>query len=84
MASSLPVVATRSGGPEEILTHLKNGWLVEKDNPADIAEAISILSEDPERRQMLSNNAKQKVDSTFGLSAMLDAYQALYSELLSS
>ena len=41
MASSLPVIATRSGGPEEIVTHQEDGWLVEKDNPAAIAEAIS-------------------------------------------
>ena len=82
MASSLPVIATRSGGPEEILTHQENGWLVEKDDPAAIAEAISILSDDPERRALLSNNAKAKVDKSFGLAAMLGAYQTLYSALL--
>jgi glycosyltransferase involved in cell wall biosynthesis len=82
MASSLPVIATRSGGPEEIVTHQEDGWLVEKDNPAAIAEAISILSENPESCEMLSGNAKQKVDSRFGLAAMLAAYQVLYSKLL--
>ena len=82
MASSLPVIATRSGGPEEIVTHQQDGWLVEKDNPAAIAEAISVLSENPETCEMLSNNAKQKVDTTFGLAAMLGAYQVLYSKLL--
>lgn len=82
MASSLPVIATRSGGPEEIVTHQQDGWLVEKDNPAAMAEATSFLSENPESREMLSDNAKQKVDTTFGLAAMLGAYQALYSKLL--
>ncbi len=81
MASSLPVIATRSGGPEEIVTHQEDGWLVEKNDPAAIAEAISTLSRDPECRARLSSNAKLKVDSTFGLSAMLDAYQKLYSAL---
>lgn len=82
MASSLPVIATRSGGPEEIVRHQQDGWLVEKNDPAAIAEAINMLSENPERRDMLSNNAKLKVDNTFGLEAMLGAYQALYSKLL--
>jgi glycosyltransferase involved in cell wall biosynthesis len=82
MASSLPVIATRSGGPEEIVTHQQDGWLVEKNNPAAIAEAVRKLSENPESREMLSNNAKQKVNTTFGLAVMLDAYQALYSKLL--
>ena len=81
MASSLPVIATRSGGPEEIVTHQQDGWLVEKNDPAVIAEAISILSGDPECRAKLSSKAKLKVDSTFGISAMLDAYQKLYSAL---
>jgi len=84
MAAMLPVVATRSGGPEEILAHLKNGWLVEKDDPAAIAEAISKLSDDQECRETLSSNAKQKVDKTFGLTVMLGEYQKLYSKLLSS
>jgi len=81
MASSLPVIATRSGGPEEIVTHQEDGWLVEKNNPAAIAEAISILSGDPECRVRLSSNANLKVDKTFGLEAMLGAYQKLYSAL---
>ena len=81
MASSLPVIATRSGGPEEILTHQEDGWLVEKNDPAAIVEALGILSSDPECRAQLSSKAKLKVDSTFGLSAMLEVYQKLYSAL---
>ncbi len=82
MASSLPVVATRSGGPEEILNHLENGFLVEKDNPAAIAEAINLLCSDRNLREMLAENARQKVAGTFGLASMLGAYQSLYSKLL--
>jgi glycosyltransferase involved in cell wall biosynthesis len=82
MASSLPVIATRCGGPEEILTHQQDGWLVGKDSPAAIAEAINLLTEGNEQRDQLSRNAKVKVDNTFGLEAMLGAYQKLYTELL--
>lgn len=82
MASSLVVIATRSGGPEEIVAHQEDGWLVEKDDSAAIAEAIGILSDDPERRALLSRNAKIKVDKSFGLATMLNAYQTLYSALL--
>lgn len=82
MASSLPVIATRSGGPEEILTHQEDGWLVDKANPAAIAEAIIKLSDDSKCRVQLSKNAKRKVDSTFDLMAMLGAYEKLYSKWL--
>jgi glycosyltransferase involved in cell wall biosynthesis len=82
MASSLPVIVTRSGGPEEIVTHQKDGWLVEKDDPAAMAEAISMLSIDQEQCTRLSENAKITVERRFGLSAMLGAYQKLYEGLV--
>ena len=64
------------------MTHQEDGWLVEKDDPAAIAEAIITLSDDPERCALLLSNAKIKVDNTFGMAAMLGAYQKLYSTLL--
>ena len=82
MASSLPVIATRSGGPEEIITHREDGWLVEKDNPAAMAEALDLLKNDPEHCARLSSRAKLRVDSAFGLTAMLGSYQKLYTELI--
>lgn len=81
MASSLPVIATRSGGPEEILDHQQTGWLVAKDKPQVMADAITALCRDPGRRAELAQNAKTKVDQVFGLQTMLDAYQRLYSTL---
>jgi L-malate glycosyltransferase len=39
MACGLPVIATRCGGPEEILTP-ETGILVEKEDPEDLARAI--------------------------------------------
>ncbi len=44
MASGLPVIATRCGGPEEIITK-ETGLLVEKENPAELAKAIDYISE---------------------------------------
>ena len=43
MASGLPVIATRCGGPEEIVTP-DTGILVEKENPAELAGAIREMS----------------------------------------
>ncbi|MCK7532424.1 MAG: glycosyltransferase family 4 protein [Marinilabiliales bacterium] len=44
MASGLPVIATRCGGPEEIITK-ETGLLVEKENPGELAKAIDFMSE---------------------------------------
>jgi len=44
MACGLPVIATKCGGPEEIITK-ETGILVEKENPVDLAKAIDNISE---------------------------------------
>jgi glycosyltransferase involved in cell wall biosynthesis len=44
MACGLPVIATRCGGPEEIITR-ETGVLVEKENPVELAKAIDYISE---------------------------------------
>ena len=46
-ACGLPVVASPTGGPKEILEHCENGLLVDVEDPAAIAEALKkIISND--------------------------------------
>jgi len=40
MASWIPVIATKSGGPEDIIQDWVNWYLVEKDNPMDLANKM--------------------------------------------
>ena len=43
MACGLPVIATRCGGPEEIITK-ETGVLIKKENPPELAQAIRYLA----------------------------------------
>ncbi len=81
MASKLPIVATRSGGPEEILTHDQNAIMVETGNPEKIATAIESLVEDAVLRKRLSQNAFEHAHETFSIEAMLSKYRKLYMAL---
>jgi glycosyltransferase involved in cell wall biosynthesis len=36
----VPIIATRVGGLEEVIAEGKNGWLIEPENPAALADAI--------------------------------------------
>ncbi len=84
MAAGTPVVATRSGGPEGIITHEEDGLLVAARSPADIAAAVQRLADDPELASGLRGRARETVRNQFSLAAMLDRYERLYTESLST
>lgn len=78
MASHKPIIATRCGGPEEIIDNGENGLLVDTNNPYLLSNAIINLAEDQTMALKLSNNAQRKCQSTFSLNKMLDAYHNTY------
>jgi glycosyltransferase involved in cell wall biosynthesis len=82
MAARLPLLATRCGGYEELVTDRENGWLVEVGNPEALAEAVNTLFETPELRSELATNAQKHVEETFDISVMFSAYQEVYDGLL--
>jgi glycosyltransferase involved in cell wall biosynthesis len=78
MAAQLPLLATRCGGYEELVTDKVNGWLVEVGNPHAIAEAIEELAAKPDVRAKLAGEAKAHAVNTFDIKVMIDAYEELY------
>jgi len=59
MGMGLPVIGTRVGGIPEILTHGRNGLLVEAGDPGAIAQGICALWTDPVLRARLAEGARQ-------------------------
>jgi len=82
MATGLPVVATRCGGPEEILQHLTTGYLVSTESPGELAAALKYLLNNPALATEIAQAGKEHMRITFSLSAMLQAYQQHYHCLL--
>ncbi len=60
MALGKPVVATRPGGTEEIITHDHDGQLVGWDRPEELAEAIVRYLRDPEWARSVGERAKER------------------------
>jgi glycosyltransferase involved in cell wall biosynthesis len=80
MAMGLPVVATRSGGPEEIITPGRDGLLVDPGSAEALAEGIMELLADWNKARSLGEEAARTARERFSLEAMLDRYEALYYE----
>lgn len=80
MATGLPVVATRSGGPEVILTHEKDGILVPSQDPSALAEAIGRFKSSPESRKAFGKAARRTAMDRFSTAVMVKAYEGLYRE----
>ena len=67
MASGVPVVATRCGGPEEIIDDAINGHLVEVGDYEQMAHAVKRILDEPEYGKLLATNARKKVVDSFDL-----------------
>jgi len=78
MASGLPVIVTRSGGPQEIVMHEQTGLMVEPGNPEQIAQALITLSDNHQLFHRIAQAGNEHAIDTFGIEKMLDAYQKLY------
>lgn len=82
MASHLPVIATRCGGPEEILEHNVTGYLVPINSPGELAAAISHVVNNPAEAERMASAGYAHMCNTFSLKSMLAAYQKHYAQLL--
>ena len=62
-AAGVPVVATREGGPAEILATLGHGLLIDPRDEAAIAAACLRLVNDPELHGRLAASARQRISA---------------------
>jgi glycosyltransferase involved in cell wall biosynthesis len=80
-AAARPVVATRVGGIPEIIRHSETGVLVAPGDPTALAEAVSALLADPDRRAALGARARAVAITHFRLSAHVEAVMDVYDAL---
>lgn len=78
MAAGLPVIATRSGGPQEIITDGIDGVLVDKSSAQALADGLRRVLGDERLRHNIAANAVTSVKKRFDIAQMVDSYSALY------
>jgi len=82
MAARVPVIATRAGGPAEVIDHGVNGLLAPAQNPAALARALEQLLGDPQLRRRLGDAGRLAVEQRFSATRAAAAVEAIYGELL--
>lgn len=83
MASELPVVATKCGGPEEIIEHNKTGLLAENGNKDDLVAKLLEIFNRPNVRADLALAGKTHAINRFSAGTMYQAYAEVYQQLIS-
>lgn len=61
MASGLPVVTTRAGGLKEFVFDNKTAWVVDKDKPEQIAQAVLDILNNSAKTKNITDYARQMV-----------------------
>ena len=79
--AGLPVVASDHGGVTEIVRHGTTGYLVVPGDARELAGALRVLADDPERADQMGRAGSREVAARFGLERMLDELQAAYDRL---
>jgi glycosyltransferase involved in cell wall biosynthesis len=83
MALETPVVATRLGGPSEVITDGVDGVLLPPQQPQRWAAAIGALLANPNRRVEMGRRARCTVGRSFSRDAHVASVLEMYQSLLS-
>lgn len=78
LCCGLPVVATRCGGPEEILRGSQAGSLVPVNDPTAMADALEALISNADFRAKLSKRATEFARDQYDIELMFNSYKDLY------
>jgi glycosyltransferase involved in cell wall biosynthesis len=81
MACGVPIVSTTGGGVGEIIRNSKDGFLVDSEQPSDIAAAIIRLLNDEGLRHKMGLSARKR-SKEFSLSAHIRCMAGLFEDTL--
>ncbi|GEM_PF-540568 len=81
MSLAKPVIATRCGGPEEIVVDRETGILVPVNDPPALARAITFLLKNPSERNRMGRKGKERAAKVFAYEEFVKKFEDLFDEL---
>jgi glycosyltransferase involved in cell wall biosynthesis len=82
MACAIPVVATRCGGPDGIITDGEDGFLVPLDDASVMADRLTILCSDPQRNVAMGISARATVSARYASEVAGEEFVQVWDSLL--
>jgi len=81
MACELPVVATNTGGPSEIVDDGKTGFLAEKGSAKDLAEKMqTVMDLSPEERDAFGKRGRQRIKDNYSIEQTVSEWMDIYEK----
>lgn len=82
MSWGKPVVTTRVGGIPELVTHGRDGLLIDAGDKSALAEALIHLGLDPEYRSEIGTAGRQRIEDSFSDVSVLPRLESVYRQVL--
>jgi len=82
MSSRVPVIASPSGGPGDILEHGVNAWLLKEPTSNEISNAVCAVLTDHRLRENLVENAFEMVKEKYTWKNVVDELEMIYEEVI--
>jgi glycosyltransferase involved in cell wall biosynthesis len=83
MAAGCPTIFTQRGSGPELLTHGREGLLVDPDNSGDIAESILRLLRNPSFAQEIGEAGRARIQQVFSIDRLVSQNVAFYERCVS-
>ncbi|HEX7011771.1 MAG TPA: glycosyltransferase family 4 protein [Steroidobacteraceae bacterium] len=78
----VPLIATRVGGTDEVVEHMKSAWLIRPGSVGELVEAMQAFLAAPERFVQMANAAHQGVLERFSFTARTERLMEFYGDLM--
>lgn len=74
MATGRPVVVSDVGGLQEIVVHGETGFIFHRDKPAELADYLRTLLDDPELRRRMGEAGRKRVEKLYAWDQVIDRH----------
>jgi len=80
MASGIPVIAAKSGGPLEIIEHGKDGFLIDPHSSKDLVKGIIEILKNEDMKANFAKSGREKIKKKFYINNFIAGFEQVYSK----